>query len=65
MHGLQWDYSLIPATTREYVCISTVIKEMSKMPCKKYLSGSEKRTKETEASAWKLPKISPSDKIYM
>lgn len=34
---------------------STVIREMSKMSCKKYLRGSE-----NEASA--MPKISPSDK---
>jgi hypothetical protein len=29
-----------------YIYISTVIREMSKIPCKKYLSDSEKRKKE-------------------
>jgi hypothetical protein len=33
------------------------IREMSKMPCRKYLSSIE--NKRIEASAWKLPKISP------
>jgi hypothetical protein len=47
--------------------MSTVIREMSEMPCKIYLNGSEKRKKEIEASAWKLPKITPLNKknIYM
>jgi hypothetical protein len=36
---------------------------MSKMPCKKYLSDSKnKKNKRYEASAWKLLKISPSNK---
>jgi hypothetical protein len=34
-----------------YVYISTVIRTIPKMPCKKYLSGSEKLKKETEGSA--------------
>jgi hypothetical protein len=33
---------------------------MSGMPCKMYLSGSEKR--KTEGRGWKLQKISPSNK---
>jgi hypothetical protein len=37
---------------------------MSKMLCKKYLSGSEKK-EEIQASAWKLQKISPSNKKYI
>jgi hypothetical protein len=38
--------------------ISTLIREMSKMPCQKYLSGSEKGEKRgIEASSWKLQKI--------
>jgi hypothetical protein len=31
-----------------YVYISTVIREMFKIPCKKYLSGSEKTNKKTK-----------------
>jgi hypothetical protein len=33
---------------------------MSKMPCEKHLR--RRKAKKTEASAWKLPKISPSNK---
>jgi hypothetical protein len=42
-----------------WIYIPTVIRKMYEMPCKMYLSGSEKR--ENEASAWNLPKISPAN----
>jgi hypothetical protein len=35
------------------------MRKIPKMPCKKYLRGSEKLKKEIEGSAWKLPKTSP------
>jgi hypothetical protein len=47
-----------------YIYASTVVREIYKIPCKKYLSGSknEKKRKEIEASAWKVLKISSSNK---
>jgi hypothetical protein len=50
------------------VCVSTVIGEMFKMPCKKHLSCSKKRKeKKIEATARNLLKISSTNKknIYV
>jgi hypothetical protein len=61
-------YTKLHSTTSESQCvgvasniyISTAMREMSKMPCKNYLSYSYKRKKKKKISAWKVPKISPS-----